>query len=70
MGVHGYSGDSIWCWRLKEGDNPRTISLDNILSSVQIHGMDPGFMSLRVVQDIGNYIGKFVESDSNNFIGV
>lgn len=56
--------------RLKKGDNPRTVSLNNILLWVQIHDMDPGFMSLRVVQDIGNYIGKFVESDSNNFIGV
>lgn len=27
-------------------------------------------MSQRVVQDIGNYIGEFVESDSNNFVGV
>lgn len=56
--------------RLKEGDNPRIISLNNILLWVQLHDMDAGFMSQRVVQDIGNYIGQFVESDPNNFLGV
>lgn len=37
---------------------------------VQLHGMKPGFMSQRVVQDIGNYIGIYVDSGQNNFIGV
>lgn len=37
---------------------------------VQLHEMDPGFMSLRVVKDVGNYIGTFVESDTNNFVRV
>ncbi|KAL8104293.1 hypothetical protein AgCh_028496 [Apium graveolens] len=27
-------------------------------------------MSQRVVKDVGNYIGKFIESDDNNFVGV
>lgn len=39
-------------------------------SRVQLHGLGAGFMSQRVVADIGNYIGKFVESDANNFVGV
>lgn len=56
--------------RLKSGDNPRTMSLNRILLWVQIHGLDPGFMSQRVLQDIGNYIGVFSESDPNNFLGV
>lgn len=37
---------------------------------MQLHGMAPGFMAQRVVQDIGNYIGTYVKSDTNNFIGV
>lgn len=37
---------------------------------MQLHGMETGFMSQRVVKDIGNYIGKFIESDANNFVGV
>lgn len=56
--------------RLKAGDNPRTIRLNNIFLWVQLHGMDHGFMSQRVVKDIGNYIGTFIESDANNFMEV
>lgn len=37
---------------------------------VQLHDMNAGFMSQRVMKDVGNYIGTFVESDSNNFTGV
>lgn len=37
---------------------------------MQLHDMVTGFMSQRVVKDIGNYVGTFVESDTNNFVGV
>ncbi|WOG96250.1 hypothetical protein DCAR_0415584 [Daucus carota subsp. sativus] len=43
--------------RLKDDDNPRTLSLNNMLI-------------WRVIQNIENYIGQFVKSDPNNFIGV
>lgn len=56
--------------RIKEGDNPRTMPIINLEIWVQLHDIGTGFMSQRVVTDIGNYIGKFVESDANNFIGV
>ncbi|KAK1380443.1 CCHC-type domain-containing protein [Heracleum sosnowskyi] len=55
--------------RLKEGDNPREMEINKMDIWVQLHGMSAGFMSQRVVTDIGNYIGVFVESDANNFIG-
>lgn len=56
--------------RLKEGDDPRSIMINKLDLWVQLHNMSPGFMSQRVVQDIGSYIGSYVESDANNFIGV
>lgn len=56
--------------RLKPGDDPRSLVINRIDLWVQLHGMQPDFMSQRVVQDIGNYIGGYVESDSNNFMGV
>lgn len=56
--------------RLKEGDDPRAVSLNKLDIWVQLHGISPGFMSQRVVKDIRNYIGAFVESDGNNFVGV
>ncbi|XP_074343131.1 uncharacterized protein LOC141680958 [Apium graveolens] len=56
--------------RLKEGDNPRTLPINKLDIWVQLHDMEAGFMSQRVVRDIGDYIGTFVESDAKNFIGV
>ncbi|KAK1380771.1 hypothetical protein POM88_027515 [Heracleum sosnowskyi] len=55
---------------MKEGDDPRTMEINNLDLWVQLHGMNAGFMSQRVVTDVGNYIGKFLESDTNNFMGV
>lgn len=56
--------------RLKEGDNPRTIQINKLDIWVQLHGMSSSFMSQRVVTDIGNYIGLYIEGDVNNFQGV
>ncbi|KAL8103334.1 hypothetical protein AgCh_027777 [Apium graveolens] len=56
--------------RLKLGDYPRTLPINKILLWVQIHDLGNGFMSQRVVTDIGNPIGTFVESDPNNFVRV
>lgn len=56
--------------RLKIGIDLRTMDINNLEIWVQLHGMGMGFMSQRVVTDIGNHIGKFVESDVNNFVGV
>lgn len=56
--------------RLKEGDNPRVVAINNMDIWVQLHDMSACFMSQRVVMDIGNYLGHFIESDGNNFTGV
>lgn len=56
--------------RLKKGDNPREVELNKMDIWVQLHGMKPSFMAQKVVTDIGNYIGAFIELDKNNFIGV
>lgn len=56
--------------RLKPGDNPRTLFINKLDLWVQLHGMNPGYMSQRVVKDVGNYIGEYIESDNNNFVGV
>lgn len=56
--------------RLKDGYDPRMISINKLDLWIQLHGMSTGFMSQKVVVDVGNYIRNFVESDSNNFVGV
>lgn len=56
--------------RLKEGDNPRLVQINKLDFWVQLHDLQPGFMSERLCKDVGNYIGAFQEADRNNFIGV
>ena len=56
--------------RLREGDNPRTIVLNKLDLWIQLFDVQHGFRSSSVVQTIGNYIGRFLESDINNFSGV
>uniref|UniRef100_A0A803Q9H0 Zinc knuckle CX2CX4HX4C domain-containing protein n=1 Tax=Cannabis sativa TaxID=3483 RepID=A0A803Q9H0_CANSA len=56
--------------RLKIGENPRLVVLNKLEFWVQIHNLTTGFMSERVVRDLGNFVGTFVKSDPNNFIGV
>ncbi|XP_060974104.1 uncharacterized protein LOC115704420 [Cannabis sativa] len=56
--------------RVTPGANPRSIPLNQLDFGIQLHDMTSGFKSERVVRDVGNYIGKFVKSDPNNFAGV
>uniref|UniRef100_A0A803Q4W9 CCHC-type domain-containing protein n=1 Tax=Cannabis sativa TaxID=3483 RepID=A0A803Q4W9_CANSA len=56
--------------RLKEGENPRSVNLHFLDLWVHIYDLEHGFQSLKVITDIGNLMGKFVESDINNFSGV
>uniref|UniRef100_A0A803PHA9 Reverse transcriptase domain-containing protein n=1 Tax=Cannabis sativa TaxID=3483 RepID=A0A803PHA9_CANSA len=55
--------------RLKRGEDPRMVRLHELDMWVQLHDLKYGFMSDWVVRHAGNYIGKFVKSDSKNFIG-
>ena len=36
---------------------------------VKIHGLLAGFCTSKIVQDIGNYVGFFLHSDPQNFLG-
>lgn len=53
--------------RMKKRDIPRIISLNALDLWVKFHDLRVGFMTERIVQEIGNYIGKFVKSCSRNF---
>ncbi|KAK1379781.1 hypothetical protein POM88_026525 [Heracleum sosnowskyi] len=56
--------------RMKEGDVPRGVRLNSLDLWVQIHDLRAGFMTERIVKEVGNYIGCFVESCPRNFTGV
>ncbi|XP_030489697.2 uncharacterized protein LOC115706250 [Cannabis sativa] len=56
--------------RLKQGKNPRSVPLNRIDFWVQLHNLTTGFMSETVIRGLGNYLGEYVKSDPNNFVGV
>ena len=51
------------------GLNPSTFPLYTMNIWIQIYDLPCGLLSERVVQDIGNYLGEFVESDQKKFDG-
>lgn len=53
--------------RMQESVNPRSIPLNSIDLWVQIHDMQPGFMSEKIIREIGNQVGVYVSSCPNNF---
>lgn len=53
--------------RMKEGENPGDVSLNTMDLWIQIHDLKPGFMSENVIMEVGNFIGKYVESCKSNF---
>lgn len=45
--------------RLRKGENPRMVPINNLQLWVQLYGMNTGFMSQRVITYLWNYIGKY-----------
>lgn len=55
--------------RLKLGENPRSVPLNNLELWVQVYYLKVGFMTERVITEIGNSLGGFVSSCPSNFTG-
>lgn len=56
--------------RMQEGLNPRCVPLNKIDLWVQVYDLLPGFMSERILMEVGNQMGTFVCSCPSNFKGV
>ncbi|XP_017217178.1 uncharacterized protein LOC108194750 [Daucus carota subsp. sativus] len=56
--------------RMQQGINPKCIPLNSIDLWVQIHDLQPGLMSEKIITEVGNEIGKYVCSCPTNFKGV
>lgn len=55
--------------RMKKGDILKNVRLNKLDLWVQIHDLKAGFMTEKIVTEVGNYIGGFVESCQRNFTG-
>lgn len=75
MDVHRVLQDGPWTFdqhllvlaSLDFGTVPQQVPLFLVNFWVQAHDIPSGFMSEKVAQDIGNFVGIFVEIDPNNF---
>ncbi|KAM6575647.1 hypothetical protein CsatA_023974 [Cannabis sativa] len=56
--------------RLNVGGDPKSLPLNTLDIWVQLHNVEPGFMTETTLQKVGNTMGKYLESDPKNFIGV
>lgn len=77
LDINGVVDGSPWTFnrtplifeRLQKGVNPLNVKLHHLDIWVQIYDLQTGFRSERVIKDVGNYIGIFVQNDVNNFSG-
>ena len=56
--------------RLGESEQPQMVPLYHTSFWIQVYNLPIGFLSEKVLQNIGNYIGEFQASDENNLMGV
>ncbi|XP_060959248.1 uncharacterized protein LOC133030502 [Cannabis sativa] len=56
--------------RLQRGKEPRLVTLNEVDMWVQLHDLRSEFKTATIIKDVANYIGKFVQSDERNFMGL
>ncbi|XP_060969447.1 uncharacterized protein At4g02000-like [Cannabis sativa] len=56
--------------RLNVGGDPKLLTLNTLDIWVQLHDVELGCMSESTIRKVGNTMGKYLESDPKNFIGV
>ena len=56
--------------RLGKDEQPQSVPLFHTSFWIQVYNLHIGFLTAKVLQNIGNFIGEFQSSDANNFIGV
>lgn len=55
--------------RKLEGEDPQGVQLMDSDIWLQVHDLPKGFASMKVLENVGNYVGKYVKSDTANFEG-
>lgn len=69
MASHGLFNIKALIIKRMEGNNPRCVQLDSLDLWVQIHELPVGCMSEKIIKEVGNFIGTYIESCSKNFSG-
>lgn len=69
-GPWSFENHALLCKSLGPGMVPTDVTLDTIEMWVQAHNIPYGYTSEAVMEQIGNYLGSFVKTDSRNFGGI
>ena len=56
--------------RMNDNMNPRCVPLNTIDLWVEVHDVQPGFMSERIMQEVGNQVGRYISLCPSNYKGV
>ena len=62
-----FNQDILVLRRITETDQVDRVPLIHVDFWIHVHKLPVGFRSSKILQDIGNYVGVFIESDDNNF---
>lgn len=55
--------------QVKEVEGPHLVTLNEVDICVQVHDIPKGFISENILKSLGSYIGKYVKTNPNSFVG-
>ena len=68
-GPWSFNGHTLILYHLQPGEDPLLVPLTHVPFWVQVSELPTGFMSIGVGEQLGNYVGRFMEYDANNNLG-
>ncbi|XP_031112070.1 uncharacterized protein LOC116016045 [Ipomoea triloba] len=68
-GPWAFENHTLVCKQIKQGDQPNLVQLNEVLIWVQVYDLPFGYDFEKVLEQIGNFMGRFIAVDSNNFGG-
>ena len=65
-----FNGHTLILDHLQSGEDPLLVPLAHVPFWVQVYELPADFMSIGVGKQLGNYVGRFMEYDANNNLGL
>ena len=65
-----FNNQALLVKRLEVGEQLSDIKLQELYMWIQVYDLPVGFNSESILKSIGNYVGRFLQSDPKNFQGV
>ena len=65
-----FNGHTLILYHLQPGEDPLLVHLTHVPFWVQEYELPASFMSIGVGEQLGNYVGRFMEYDANTNMGL